>query len=65
MKQTEIEILKKLVDDNAISFINANEKEYNKLYNEFIRMNGKPYIIGIDLASGPDRTVHSPHSKQQ
>ena len=50
------EILKKLVvDDNAISFIRANEKEYEAQYNMFVKLN-TPYVIGIDLSNSKDST---------
>lgn len=64
-KTDRIEILKKLVDDKAIEFINANEKEYKEQYDEFIKINGKPYVIGIDLANGPDQTAYAPLSKHE
>lgn len=50
-----IEILKKLIDDDAISFIRANEKEYEAQYHMFVKFN-TPYVIGIDLSNGKDKT---------
>ena len=45
----KIQILRKLVDDEAINFILKNEKEFDAQYNSFI----KTYKVnGIDLGSG-------------
>lgn len=53
-------LLKQLVDDNAIEYIRKKNSEYDKLFDNFIKTFKGGYIIGIDLASGDDITVHTP-----
>jgi len=43
-KMSKIEVLKKFLDDDAIEFYHVNEKEYNKMYSEFVKINSKPLI---------------------
>jgi transcription initiation factor IIE alpha subunit len=68
-----IKTLKKLVDDNAISFMRANDKEYEAQYNMFIKFNStdikvlvdkQKYLFGIDLSNSKDKTGYSPHKTQ-
>lgn len=59
-KIEKIKVLNQLLDKRAIDFFNANEKEYENQLDEFIEVNGKPYIIGIDLANGSDKTAYAP-----
>ena len=61
MNDIEVRLLRQLVGDDAVKHMIANEKEYEKLYAEYIKVNGKPYIIGIDLSISEDRTGYSPH----
>ena len=60
---SDIETLKKLVDEKDIGFIKANEDQYYNMYADFININSKPYVIGVDLANGPDRTGYIPPIK--
>jgi len=62
-KIEKIKVLNQLLDKRAIVFFNANEKEYENQLDEFIEVNGKPYIIGIDLANGSDKTAYAPLSR--
>lgn len=59
-KIEKIKVLNQLLDERAIGFFNTNEKEFESQLNEFIRINNRPYVIGIDLANGPDKTAYSP-----
>lgn len=52
----ELEILKKIIDDEAICYINHNKEHYNRLLNEWIKI-GTPYILGIDLSNSNDMTA--------
>jgi hypothetical protein len=61
MNDIEVRLLRKLIGDDAVKYMIANEMEYEKLYDEYIKVNGKPYIIGIDLSISEDRTGYSPH----
>lgn len=58
-----IELLRKLVDEDAITFIKANKKNYDAQLNSFEsmnRINGQGYLVGIDLAEIKDMTAYSP-----
>lgn len=61
-----IRTLRKLIDEDAITFIKKNEKDYDAQFNSFVEMNnivninGKEYVCGIDLAKGKDMTVYTP-----
>lgn len=61
-----IKILRKLIDEDAITFTKENEKDYDVQFNSFVEMNnvvninGKEYVCGLDLAEGKDMTVYSP-----
>lgn len=64
-----IETLRKLIDEDAITFMKENEKDYDIQFDSFVEMNnivninGKEYVGGIDLAKGKDVTVYSPPYK--
>jgi hypothetical protein len=64
-----IKTLRKLIDEDAITFMKANEKNYDIQLKSFVDMNntvninGQEYVCGIDLAECKDMTVYSPPYK--
>lgn len=58
MKDEAIKVLINLVDEGAIKFIEKNETEYERQYQEFLKNNNT--IIGVDLAEGKDMTAYIP-----
>lgn len=53
-----IEILRKLIDEDAITFMKANEESIDLQLNNFLETNG--FVGGIDLAEGKDWTAYTP-----
>lgn len=58
-----IETLRKLIDEDAITFIKANKENYDIQFNSFVNMNnitninGREYMFGVDLAYGKDMSI--------
>ncbi|WP_313232459.1 hypothetical protein [Tissierella praeacuta] len=54
-----IEMLRKLIDEDAITFMKANEENIDLQWNSFLETNG--FICGIDLSEGKDWTPIPPY----
>ena len=59
-KLDNIEVLRKLIDEDGIDFIEANKENIDLQLNSFLSMNRQGYVGGIDLAEGEDMTDHTP-----
>jgi phage terminase large subunit-like protein len=61
-----IKVLRKLIGEEAITFMKANEKNYDTQFNSFVNMNnkininGQEYVFGIDLSEDKDMTAYAP-----
>ena len=60
-----VNILKKLIDEKAISFMKSKENEYNRMYEVFVKMHPSHCIIGVDLAKNADRYASLTMSKAE
>lgn len=61
------EILKELIDEEAIAYVKEHEKEYDKLFDSYITMQrqtinigGKEFVFGVDLSNSKDMNTYSP-----
>lgn len=55
-----IKLLRKLIDEDAITFLKSNEKNYDNQFNSFINMNRQEHVYGVDLSEGEDMTAYTP-----
>lgn len=53
-----IETLRKLIDEDAITFMKANKENIDLQLDTFLETNR--FICGIDLAEGKDWTTYTP-----